>query len=251
MLFNISGDMVYFSRMRQPLTILTFKGGFKMNLMDKLGISLSDFLKKNSYNISDEQMSDILYGHSLLTQSMTCPRVGPLNADINVIVFFDYQCQFSSKLLKNIYNLIQNNPSVKFLFKEWPIFSSRWPSSLLASKVALHAWQAGGWDKYIAFQKNLFSLNKLEGKLETADIIALAENIGLDISTMPSHKDLFDSIDRQAQIVGIKGTPSVIITPSQTPNKHNTTIFPGIVTSSELEKAIDIAKHHKFHFLQQ
>ncbi|MFM4802920.1 thioredoxin domain-containing protein [Aeromonas bivalvium] len=215
-----------------------------MNFIDKLGTSLPNFLKKNSYNISDEQVSDVLYGHSLLTQSMTCPRVGPLKADINVIIFFDYQCEFSSKLLKNIYNLIQKNPNVKFLFKEWPIFSSRWPSSLFASKVALHAWQTEGWDKYITFQKNLFSLNKLEGKLEVADIMSLAKNIGLDISTTPSQKDLFDSIERQAQIAGIKGTPSIIITPSHNPNKHNTTIFPGIVTLSELEKAIDIAKNH-------
>ncbi len=65
--------------------------------------------------------------------SSSSPSVGPSEAKAAVVMFFDYQCSWCSKMAPVVENLIKANPDTRFIFKEFPIFSSRWPVSGLAA----------------------------------------------------------------------------------------------------------------------
>lgn len=64
--------------------------------------------------------------------SVNSPSVGPANAKAAVVMFFDYQCSWCSKMAPEVEALVKANPDTRFIFKEFPIFASRWPVSGLA-----------------------------------------------------------------------------------------------------------------------
>lgn len=72
------------------------------------------------------------------------PVYGPDNAKVAVIEFFDYQCVFCSRFAPELEKVIQAQPDVRYLFKEWPIFGGRWESSLQAAQQGLTVWQRKG-----------------------------------------------------------------------------------------------------------
>ncbi len=61
--------------------------------------------------------------------SSSSPSVGPNEAKAAVVMFFDYQCSWCSKMAPVVENLIKANPDTRFIFKEFPIFppAGRYP----------------------------------------------------------------------------------------------------------------------------
>lgn len=61
--------------------------------------------------------------------SSNSPSVGPADAKAAVVMFFDYQCSWCSKMAPVVENLIKANPDTRFIFKEFPIFppAGRYP----------------------------------------------------------------------------------------------------------------------------
>ncbi len=53
--------------------------------------------------------------------SSSSPSVGPNEAKAAVVMFFDYQCSWCSKMAPVVENLIKANPDTRFIFKEFPI----------------------------------------------------------------------------------------------------------------------------------
>ncbi len=60
--------------------------------------------------------------------SSSSPSVGPNEAKAAVVMFFDYQCSWCSKMAPVVENLIKANP-IPGLFSKSFYFSSRWPVS--------------------------------------------------------------------------------------------------------------------------
>jgi len=76
------------------------------------------------------------------------PRDFVANPDgkITVVEFFDYRCGYCKLAAPEVVKLIQENPDVRFVFKEFPIFGS---VSDAAAKIALTpAGKARGLDLY-------------------------------------------------------------------------------------------------------
>ncbi|MDT1790468.1 DsbA family protein, partial [Salmonella enterica] len=63
------------------------------------------------------------------------PSDGPNEEKAAVVMFFDYQCSWCRKMAPGVVNLNKANPDTRFIFKEFPIYSSRWPVSGLAAIV--------------------------------------------------------------------------------------------------------------------
>ena len=138
--------------------------------------------------------------------------IGPKDAKVTVVEFFDYNCGFcktSSDWLKGVMEKYPDD--VRIVFKELPILDGRTKTSRNASKAALAAARQG---KYSTLH---FSMMK-ERSLTAERVFALAEKAGLDMDKLK--KDMKDKeLDRQLEdglllanrIPSLTGTPFFVI----------------------------------------
>ena len=129
------------------------------------------------------------------------------NGRITVVEFFDYRCGYCKSSAPEVLKLIEQNPDLRFVFKELPIFGGE---SDLAAKVALTAaGKARGLDIYRAFMS--------EKALDEAAIDRHLASLGLNPSAIKAAgnstaitKQIADS-HALAQKLGIEGTPAFVI----------------------------------------
>lgn len=138
--------------------------------------------------------------------------IGPKDAKVTVVEFFDYNCGFcktSSDWLKGV---MEKHPKdVRIVFKELPILDGRTKTSRNAAKAALAAARQG---KYTTIHFSLMA----ERSLTEDRVFQIAEKAGLDIEKLK--KDMKDpELDRQLQdglllanrIPSLTGTPFFVI----------------------------------------
>jgi protein-disulfide isomerase len=129
------------------------------------------------------------------------------NGKVTVVEFFDYRCGYCKLAAPEVVKLIQQNPDVRFVFKEFPIFGQ---VSDTAAKVALtREAKAKGVQLYQALMS--------DKALDDAGLDRHLTEIGIDPAT--ARKDAeHPLIDRQlldahalAEALKIDGTPAFIV----------------------------------------
>jgi protein-disulfide isomerase len=137
------------------------------------------------------------------------PRDFVANPDgkVTVVEFFDYRCGYCKLAAPQVVSLIQQNPDVRFVFKEFPIFGE---VSDTAAKIALTApAKAKGVQLYQALMGD-----------KALDDAALDRHLAeIGINSAAARKDAQDpTIARQildthalAEAVKIDGTPTFIV----------------------------------------
>ncbi|MEO1661741.1 MAG: thioredoxin domain-containing protein [Pseudomonadota bacterium] len=143
--------------------------------------------------------------------------VGPADAPVTVVEFFDYRCGFCKRSASWAVELPEKfDNQVRVVFKELPILS---PES---EKAALAAVAAGKQGKYLEMHMALMELDNGSG-FGPEQIDAAAESVGVDVETMRAD---MKSIDVQknvadakslARTLGISGTPNFIVGTEQVP----------------------------------
>jgi len=137
------------------------------------------------------------------------PRDFVANPDgkVTVVEFFDYRCGYCKLAAPQVVSLIEQNPDVRFVFKEFPIFGE---VSDTAAKVALTApAKAKGVQLYKALMG--------EKALDDAALDRHLTEVGLNAAA--ARKEALDpGIARQildthalAEALKIDGTPSFIV----------------------------------------
>lgn len=196
------------------------------------------------------------------------PYVGPDNAKVAVIEFFDYQCVFCSKVAPALEQLIKDktNSDVKFIFKDYPIFGSQWDASDYAANISKIAFDQGGGELYHQYHNKIFGTGKDEGQLTIKDINEVAKSLKIKLgkymhSDSSKEKDakkekveLLPSIEQNMKFgnsLDIMGTPFIIVMPVNGANKDNVTVFSGYPSDPQkgvsaavkaMQDAIDKAK---------
>ena len=176
-----------------------------------------------------------------LTQDVNTPFIGPKDAQVSVIEFFDYQCVFCTKIAPEVKQLIEDNADVKFVFKETPIFSGRWEASEYAAQMGLWVFKQKGSKAYAIFHDNVFATGKNEGKLTEIDINTQAEKAGVVIADFKLNEQGSNSIKANFQLfsnLGFQGTPALIVMPSVNPTINNIKVIKGFDPTG-LKVAID------------
>ncbi|WP_336239631.1 DsbA family protein [Enterobacter chuandaensis] len=171
------------------------------------------------------------------------PTYGPKNAKIAVIEFFDYQCIWCARLAPEMENIISSNPQVLYVFKEWPVFGQRWENSILAAKTGLKIWKQKGDVSYLKYHNAVYASGHNEGKLEVKDISIAGKRILSDHSNDKEIQKELNDTDILANKIGIKGTPAIIVMPTEGASEKNVTIFSGFVNADTLQKAIRKAQY--------
>ena len=116
--------------------------------------------------------------------------LGNPSGDVTLVEFFDYNCGYCKKDLAEVQSVVAQDPNLKVVMKEWPIFG---PDSEFAAKAAMAAARQG---KYWALHQALFAN---EGHVDQAVVEKLAKSVGIDVAKMKADmadKAIADKIGR-------------------------------------------------------
>jgi len=129
------------------------------------------------------------------------------NGEFTVVEFFDYRCGYCKVVAPEVVKLVRENPDVRFVFKEFPIFGE---VSDTAAKMALTPQgKAKGMELYQAWMAD-------RGLDEAALDRHLAE-AGLDAAavrkaaTDPAIASQLQDIRALAGALGLQGTPAFVV----------------------------------------
>ncbi len=168
---------------------------------------------------------------ALLAPDPRDPAVGPADAKVTVIEFFDYRCPGCKAVSEDYLALIRSHPDVRFVFKEWPILDRGGDtSSNYAARAALAAHAQG---RYLPVHQALMAEQALD---EAAVDRILAEN-GVDLTraraviASPETDDLIADIHGVGQTLGLVGTPTFLI------NGRTTSTINPVEVSAAIEAA--------------
>jgi protein-disulfide isomerase len=169
---------------------------------------------------------------ALLAPDPRDPAVGPADAKVTVIEFFDYRCPGCKAVSEDYLALIRAHPDVRFVFKEWPILDrGDDTTSKYAARAALAAHAQG---RYLPVHQALMA----EPALDPAAVDRILTENGVDLAraraviSSPETDDLIADINTAGQTLGLVGTPTFLIN-----GRTTSTINP-----VEVSAAIDAAK---------
>ena len=137
------------------------------------------------------------------------PRDFVANPDgkVTVVEFFDYRCGYCKLAAPQVVELIEQNPDVRFVFKEFPIFGA---VSDTAAKVALTgAGKAKGVQLYKALMADK-ALDEAALDRHLAEVGVNAAAARKDAQEAPIARQILDT-HALAEALRIDGTPSFII----------------------------------------
>lgn len=135
---------------------------------------------------------------------------GNPEGDVTLVEFFDYRCGYCKKAHPEVMALIEQDPNIRYIAKEFPILG---PDSMAASRMALAALETDR-SKYGALYDTLMSF---EGQLTEAAAYSIAEDVGYDPEDL-RQRAASDEIEarirenyRLARALGINGTPGFVL----------------------------------------
>ena len=141
-----------------------------------------------------------------------------------LVEFTDYNCPYCAASFRDVSQLVANDPDLKVIMREWPIFEG----SEMAARMALAAAKQG---RYQEFHSALFE----RGDTSQAGIEAVAEAIGLDMERARTDA-MSDEVSVElvrnltfAQNLGFSGTPAFVT---------GDTLMPGAVGVERLKEAL-------------
>lgn len=129
------------------------------------------------------------------------------NGEFTVVEFFDYRCGYCKVVAPEMIKLMQENPDVRFVFKEFPIFGE---VSETAARIVL---TAEGKTKGLQLYKALME----DRGLDEAALDRHMIEVGLDPAAVrkaaasPAITEQLDDVRTLAQALGLQGTPAFII----------------------------------------
>jgi protein-disulfide isomerase len=153
--------------------------------------------------------------------------IGNPEGDVTLVEFFDYNCGYCRTALPDLAVLIEEDPDLKVVLKEFPILSNE---SIEAARVAVLVGESDAdyWD----FHQALFTSR---GKVDKSVALAAAADLGLSPVRLEIEMEqdrvaeTIQSSYEIAQALGITGTPTYII---------GTEIIPGAIGVDELRTRI-------------
>lgn len=171
-------------------------------------------------------------GRRAITEDPVAPKHAPQGYDVTIVSYADYQCPYCRQVHPVLEQLAEEDPKVRIVYRDWPIFGA---ASIEAAKLAIASqWQG----KHAKFND---ALMRIDGKLDSAKIRAAADQAGVDWTRLQADlkahgseiDGVIDRTDRQAVMMGLEGTPVLLIGPY---------LAPGAIDHSGLVKAVELAR---------
>ncbi|MFN4297835.1 MAG: thioredoxin domain-containing protein [Brevundimonas sp.] len=150
---------------------------------------------------------------ALLTHDPRDPAFGPAAeaAAVTVIQYFDYRCPGCKSVAPGFLAVMEANPDVRFIFKEWPILDR--PGDETSNYAARAALAAHAQGRYLAVHQALMA----EPALDQAGVDAVLEMAGVDmtaaraaIASGATDQHVADIHDA-ARRINLQGTPTFLV----------------------------------------
>ncbi len=156
-------------------------------------VALRDNVRNNAQQLFRSQ-SDFVFGNP--------------NGGVTMVEFFDYNCGYCKRSLEDVLTLVETDPDLRLVLKEFPILG---PGSLIASRAAIASMKQG---KYWEFH---LAMMQARGTNSEEQVMAIAADVGLDIEQLASDMnapEVEQTIQQNymlAEMMGIQGTPAFFI----------------------------------------
>ncbi len=136
--------------------------------------------------------------------------VGNPDGTVTMVEFFDYNCGYCKRAFNDMQALVETNPDLRVVLKEFPILSE---GSMEAARISVAVSKLNP-DRYADFHRELL----LRGGAANRDkAISIAAEFGLDTAALeteaakPEIIENFREVRSLAESLGITGTPSYVI----------------------------------------
>jgi protein-disulfide isomerase len=184
---------------------------YLINNPDVLRAAIEALDKHDKQVEAEARQSAVADQGGALFSSAHQANVGNPKGDATLVEFFDYNCHYCKGALPDMAKLMQNDPNMKLVLKDFPVLG---PGSVEAAKVATAVRKQLQGDKFWQFHVKLLSSHGPVGKTEA---LAVAKDMGVDMDRL--NKDM-DSPDvtaglevvlKMADALQINGTPSFVV----------------------------------------
>ncbi len=157
---------------------------------------------------------------------------GNPDGDVTVVEFLDYRCGFCKRAHPEVAEMLDRDPNIKLIVKEFPILG---PESVRAGKMALAALNIDP-EKYADLSDELMAYR---GNLTEQSAYQIAGGLGYNIAELKERAnstEIDDQLNENyqlAQALGLQGTPAFIV---------GTEIIRGYLPVDEMLGAVEEAR---------
>lgn len=143
-----------------------------------------------------------------INSSENMPSVGPADAKVTVVEFFDFSCGYCKRLAPALEKVIAANSDVKFIFKPLTFVA---PVSRYQAQAGMAVNNQG---KFLEFYKAVMAA---QGRMDNAAVDAAAQAAGVDMEkykadiNSESVNKAIDTVAGLAQKIQVNGVPSLMI----------------------------------------
>ena len=161
-------------------------------------------LQKERARVTIASSSDAIF------QSPNDTVMGNPDGSVTIVEFFDYNCGFCKRALRDMDEIIAADPDVRFVLKDFPILGE---DSVAAHRVSA-AVERIALEHYDAFHRELLGG---QGRATEGRAIDVAVSLGVDETQLreamedPAIMEGFTEAYLLADSLGISGTPSYVI----------------------------------------
>ncbi len=161
------------------------------------------------------------------------PVIGPQDAPVTVIEYYDYRCPYCRRAHRDTKRLLKEFAGrIRYVFKQFPVIDRPGEPAIsaFASKGAVAAYRQGCFPAYHD------ALMEARGGLSRDRILKLAQKAGCDIGRLqrdmadPAIANYLEQTIAHAHTIGIAGTPTYVI---------NRRLLEGAVGWKQLKEAVD------------
>lgn len=155
-----------------------------------------------------QQNEQVASAYPKLKTEAASLSIGPANAPITIIEFFDYRCPYCHASNEWSQALLASRQDVRFVFKQLPLLSE---NSVGAAQAAIASQRQG---KFAAFHNALMAA---DGDLNMNQVMQIAASVGIDTAKLqadmarPEVAAMLSQVNEQATALGINGTPGFVI----------------------------------------
>ncbi len=172
--------------------------------------ALTAYKQKQEMAEQERQVKALSLKRKELFEKPGDPFIGNPDAAITVVEFFDYNCGYCKRAVKDVSALARENEDVKVVFKEFPILGD---PSVVAARVSLAVNEVAP-KKYGEFHDKVMTGH---GSYDEESLLSLAGALGIDTAAVReklADKAIADAIRENYQLakeLGIRGTPTFVI----------------------------------------
>lgn len=191
--------------------------------------SMSSALQAENRKLEGERTGEALIAmKDLIYNDKDNIVLGNPDGDVALVEFFDYNCPYCKQVMPHIPELLDNDPNLKIIIKEFPILGQ---DSVDVARLSIAVDRLG--HDYWAFHKALFT-GRERVTIEKARKVSLEMNINFIELELEAKRPEIDEIIKKsytiAEALSINGTPAFII---------GNEILPGAVDVEELRFRIE------------